>query len=69
MSHLILDIGNTRAKAAIVADGAIVEQRVADTAEQLLLPEFCDIHQVDKAIASVVGRQPDFVALLPPSAT
>lgn len=67
MSHLILDIGNTRAKAAIVADGAIVEQRVADTAEQLLLPELCDIHQVDKAIASVVGRQPDFAALLPPS--
>ncbi len=65
MSHLILDIGNTHAKAAIVADGKIVEQRVADNAEQLALEELCKMQAVDKAIASVVGQQPDFAAMLP----
>lgn len=65
MSHLILDIGNTHAKAAIVADGNIVELRVADSAAQLSLSELCNLHNVDRAIASVVGRQPDFASLLP----
>ena len=65
MTHLILDIGNTHAKAAVVVDGTVVTQSVADSADQLSLMALCATHGVDSAIASVVGRQPDFEALLP----
>ena len=65
MTHLILDIGNTHAKAAVVVDGTVVTQSVADSADQLSLMALCATRGVDSAIASVVGRQPDFEALLP----
>ena len=63
MTHLILDIGNTHAKAAVVVDGTVVTQSVADSADQLSLMALCATHGVDSAIASVVGRQPDFETL------
>lgn len=65
MSHLILDIGNTRTKAAVVREREILHQYVADGLEKLDLEGICDTFRVDKAIASVVGRKPDFASLLP----
>ena len=65
MSHLILDIGNTKAKAAVVVDGAIVEQCTADDASLLGIERLCNSNDVDKVIACVVGCQPDFNQLIP----
>ena len=65
MAHLILDIGNTRTKAAVVQGGEILQQQVAGCLEELDLERICNDFAVDKAIASVVGRKPDFGSLLP----
>lgn len=65
MANLILDIGNTRTKAAVMADGEVREVVVVDDVKQLDLGKMQRTHQIDKAIASVVGPQPDFGALLP----
>ncbi len=65
MAHLILDIGNTRAKAAIVADGVVREQRFAPSCAELGLKALCTAYKPDRAIASIVGAAPDFTALLP----
>ena len=66
MSHLILDIGNSRAKAAIIENGMIEDFYTADSIQQLAIADLCSKHNVDAAIASVVGTQPDFKNLLPP---
>ena len=65
MTHLILDIGNTRAKMAVVTDGIICERFVADSVEDLDIDTICNKYSVTAALASVVGRQPDFASLLP----
>ncbi|MBO4308049.1 MAG: type III pantothenate kinase [Bacteroidales bacterium] len=65
MTHLILDIGNTRTKVAVMKEGDIVEQCTCPDIMQLNLRSLCTRHSVDKAIASVVGPMPDFRALLP----
>ena len=66
MSNLILDIGNTRTKAAVTDGGRIVEMYTADNPDQLELDKFCILHGVVAAVASVVNCQPDFGRLLPP---
>ena len=63
--HLLIDIGNTNAKAAVTDGGKIVELCTADSAATLNLGGLCRLHPVDKAIACVVGAQPDFATLLP----
>ena len=65
MSHLILDIGNSRAKAAIIDDNMIEELYSADCIQKLELDKLCSRHHIDAAIASVVGQQPDFKKILP----
>ena len=65
MTNLILDIGNTRTKAAVMADGEVKELVVVDDIRQLDIGRLHRTHHIDKAIASVVGPQPDFRALLP----
>lgn len=65
MSHLILDIGNTHAKAAIMEEMQIVETNIANSVSDLNLQNICEKHYIEKAIASVVGRQPDFDIIIP----
>ena len=67
MSHLILDIGNTRAKAAIVDNGKVIDRLAAENPEKLPILSICKDYAVDAAIASVVGAQPDFNKMLPES--
>lgn len=67
MAHLILDIGNTRVKAAVVSDGIIREQRSAPSCNMLDLSALCAEHKIDRAIASIVGALPDFPSFLPSS--
>lgn len=65
MANLILDIGNTRTKAAVMVDGEVREQVVVDDIEQLDIGKLQRNYHIDKAIASVVGSQPDFRSLMP----
>ena len=80
MTILILDIGNTRMKAAVMRDGEVLEQGVlsgtengelrTENGEPLsesveLVRRWCGDYGVERAIASVVGKQPDFGRLLP----
>lgn len=65
MTHLILDIGNTHAKAAIVKEHCTIEMVSANDAESLGIESLCRRYNPSKAIASVVGRMPDFHSLLP----
>lgn len=65
MTKLLLDIGNTRVKAAISADGDIIEHRMLGSNASSELADLCRHYNVDKAIASVVGSMPDFESLLP----
>lgn len=67
MSHLIIDIGNTRSKLAVVSDGEILSVQSVDSIDSQQIESLCIRHRVDAAIASVVGRQPDFNELLPDS--
>lgn len=64
MAHLIFDIGNTRSKMAIMEHGKMLEQMVMEDAPKVIA-NLCRRYNVDKAIASVVGHQPDFAKLLP----
>lgn len=65
MPHLILDIGNTRSKLAIISDGVIVDVKAVDRLDSKFVADVCDCYGVDAAIASVVGHQPDFQTLIP----
>lgn len=65
MSNLILDIGNTRCKAAIVEQGNVLEACAMEQPEKDCLSDLCHRHSAKRAIASVVGPMPDFDAILP----
>ncbi|MBP5327114.1 MAG: type III pantothenate kinase [Bacteroidales bacterium] len=65
MPHLILDIGNSRAKAAIMDNGKVKCLHAAESPEKLPINAMCKDFAVDAAIASVVGVQPDFDNILP----
>lgn len=65
-NSLILDIGNTRAKAAVMCNQQVLETVVAQSAQLLDINGLCNRYDIDAAIASVVGCQPDFAKLLPP---
>ena len=65
MSHLILDIGNTRTKAAVMDNGAVEEIFISERPDLLDVEGICNLYKVDAAIASVTGPQPDFAAILP----
>ena len=67
MSKLLLDIGNTRAKAAVYDNGEILERVATTSPSQLEIGRLCSLYGVDAAIASVVGTRPDFQSLLPAS--
>lgn len=67
MSHLIFDIGNTRTKLAVINDGKLLCVIAVDTLDSAKVASLCHRYRVDAAIASVVGRQPDFASLLPDS--
>ncbi len=68
MAHLLLDIGNTRTKAAVAENGSIIATFVAANLESLAIGDKCEQYQVVATIASVVGKMPDFERLLPPQA-
>ena len=65
MSNLILDIGNTRAKAAIVEHGKVLEATAVGHLDRSMLSTLCSKHGASRAIASVVGEKPNFDAILP----
>lgn len=65
MSDLILDIGNTRAKAAVLDGGKVLEVSVLQGDARTEVARLCDAYGVERAAASVVGREVDFAALLP----
>ena len=65
MPHLILDIGNTRSKLAVLIDGAIVNVKAVEKLDSEVIADVCSCYDVDAAIASVVGRMPDFNTLIP----
>ena len=65
MSHLIFDIGNTRSKIAVVNDEEVVAVHAVTSLDASSIRSLCLRYQVDAAIASVVGHQPDFESLLP----
>ena len=62
---LILDIGNTRMKAAVIDSGTVVECTAGAEPQSLQTERLCSQYGIEGAIASVVGRAPDFSALLP----
>lgn len=65
MANLILDIGNTRTKAALFEGEELLAQQSADSLEAIGLQTLMGAHKVTGAIASVVGKRPDFEAALP----
>lgn len=65
MSHLILDIGNTRTKVAVFADGKMQTLTTCQRIDRDEITTLCRQHGVTRAIASVVGEAPDFELLLP----
>ncbi len=65
MTNLILDIGNTRSKLFVVSDGKVIYKTAVELIASELLSSLCQQYNVDAAIASVVGHQPDFQTLLP----
>lgn len=65
MPHLLLDIGNTRAKFALSDNGKLILSDFVDLNHSDTLHSLCDIYHPDAAIASVVGNMPDFNFLLP----
>lgn len=65
MPHLILDIGNTRSKLAVINDGAVVDVKAVDSLDSKLVADVCCQYEIDAAIASVVGPKPDFDAVIP----
>lgn len=67
MSHLILDIGNTRTKLAILSDGNLLFSAAYDHPDAALIASLCSQYNVSAAIASVVGSMPDFQPLIPAS--
>lgn len=67
MSDLILDIGNTRMKAAVMAGGEVREVCVLGDDAVGTVARLCRRHGIGRAIASVVGREVDFDTLLPKS--
>ncbi len=66
MANLILDIGNTRKKAAVVEDGKVLELHMLNEDAQQTIAAMCEQFSIKRAIASVVGRKPKWDELLPP---
>lgn len=66
MPHLILDIGNTRSKIAVINDGVISCVHAVYDLNPDQIAAICQQYGVSAAIASVVGPQPDFDTLIPP---
>ena len=67
MSNLIIDIGNTRTKLAVVDDGQVRNLVIVDKLEKTTLEDIANVHEIDAAIASVVGDRPDFGSVIPHS--
>ncbi|MCQ2299232.1 MAG: type III pantothenate kinase [Bacteroidales bacterium] len=71
--NLVFDIGNTRTKVALFAQGEMVDlwnRANADYAQAELeayVATLCRHYEVEGAIASVVGAMPEWKALLPES--
>ncbi len=65
MNNLILDIGNTRSKIAVVSDGEVVYTQACQRLKPDELISACGRFSVSAAIASVVGSMPDFDKLIP----
>jgi len=65
MARLILDIGNTRTKIAVMANNEVIEVHTVGHLNSDILQELCNLHNINKAIASVVGTSPDFDLILP----
>ncbi|MBP5190732.1 MAG: type III pantothenate kinase [Bacteroidales bacterium] len=62
---MILDIGNTRKKVAVVEDGKVQEVCVLGEEARRIVASMCKRYSIGRAIASVVGREPQWEELLP----
>lgn len=65
MANLIIDIGNTRTKVAVLEGGEKVGMCVADSLEKIDAERLAKEYALNKAIASVVGRRADIEGWLP----
>lgn len=63
--QLVIDIGNTRVKAALFEQNSLVHYFVFNTTEELLKANILDLHKVENCIlSSVVDGLKDFIAQL-----
>lgn len=63
--NLILDIGNTRTKAALFEKNVLVDEQTMPQLTEAYVDTLCRHFPIERAIASVVGTMPSFETIFP----
>lgn len=65
MLNLIIDIGNSRMKCAVMSDGKLLEERIEERIEPGVVARLCERHAFDGAIVSSTrGECPELIRVL-----